>query len=208
MIVRLVLVRNGALSGGMDRQYLGQTADPPLSARGEDDLLARRARGLYPPAQALYTSPLRRCGDTARLLYPMLVPVSLYSLLPPDVGSFEGKSYDQLKDDPSFRKWLETDGETAPPGGESGAEVALRMEGALRKVADDAVSRRFDTAAVVTHGRCVASMLRSRLGEAYLAPETRGSGDYQTVPGGGWLVDMDGETLEFRRVHPLQPAKK
>lgn len=203
MMVRLILIRHGALPGGMDRQYLGQTADPPLSARGRDDLLARRARGIYPSAQALYTSPLSRCGDTARLLYPMLVPVSLYSLLPPDLGSFEGKSYDQLKGDPSFRKWLETDGETAPPGGESGAEAALRLEGALRKIAEDASARRFDSAAVVTHGRCLSVMLRSRLGEARLAPETKSSGDYQTVPGGGWLADMDGDTLAFRRVRPL-----
>lgn len=65
---------------------------------------------------------MKRCVETARLLYPMMVPVVLPSLTELDFGSFDGKNYEQLKDDPAYRRWIATGGMTAPTGGESGAE--------------------------------------------------------------------------------------
>ena len=200
MKIELILIRHGATIGNAERRYIGQRSNQPLSERGAKELLERKTRGLYPSVEALYVSPLARCVETARLIYPMLVPSFLPSLAEMDFGSFEGKNYEQLKDDPAYRQWIDTAGETAPPGGESGQEFAQRLLGAVRQIAGDARARAFHSAAVVTHGGCIMTMI------AKLHPLAE-SGvdryDYQAVNGGGYRVSLDTETLRFDKISPL-----
>ncbi len=203
MKLELILIRHGATAGNAERRYTGQTLNQPLSERGKRELADRKARGRYPQTDTLYVSPLGRCVETARLLYPMLVPVSLPSLAELDFGSFEGKTYEQLKDDPSYRKWIETAGMTAPPGGESGAEFAQRLLGAMRQIADDAAKRNIRSAAVITHGGCIMTLL-SKL---HPLAESGAGGvdmyDFQAPNGGGYRVEMDTETLRFDQIRAL-----
>lgn len=203
MKLELILIRHGATAGNAERRYTGQTLNQPLSERGKKELSDRKARGLYPRADALYASPLGRCMETARLLYPMLVPVSLPSLAELDFGSFEGKTYEQLKDNPAYRKWIDTAGKTAPPGGESGAEFSQRLLGAMRQIADDAVNRNLRCAAVVTHGGCIMTLLST----LHPLAESRAGGmdmyDFQAPNGGGYRMEMDTETLRLDQIRSL-----
>lgn len=77
MKITLYFIRHGLTQGNQERKYIGQRENPPLSDTGRAELAEKKARSFYPPAQALYTSPLLRCMETAQLLYPMLVPVAL-----------------------------------------------------------------------------------------------------------------------------------
>lgn len=127
MQLSLIFIRHGLTAGNEQRRYVGQGDDQPLSEKGREQLRAWQAGRRYPPADALYVSPLLRCRETAQILYPMLAPVILPSLIELDMGAFEGKTYDQLKDDPAYRRWIDTRGMSAPPGGESGEEFAARL---------------------------------------------------------------------------------
>ena len=49
-----------------------------------------------------------------------------------DFGSYEGKTLEQLKDDPEFCRWLANSHTQKPPEGESGEE--MRLEGGGRGV--------------------------------------------------------------------------
>ncbi|HIW74277.1 MAG TPA: histidine phosphatase family protein [Firmicutes bacterium] len=201
MKIEVILLCHGASPGGTDRRYAGQTANQPLSERGKRELLSRKAHGAYPPAEALYVSPLSRCTETARLLYPMLVPVILPSLAELDVGSFEGKTYEQLKDDPSYQRWRETGGRAAPPGGESGEAFAQRLLGAMRQIAADSRSGAFHSAAVITHSSCIRT-LAARL----CPPAESGADGYGGRPvssGGGYRVKMDADSLRFDNIFSL-----
>ena len=119
--MELILIRHGITQGNLERRYLGQRNDQSLAREGIRQLEDYAARKRYPRADALYSSPMKRCVETARMLYPMMVPVVLPSLTELDFGSFDGKNYEQLKDDPAYRRWIATGGMTAPTGGESGA---------------------------------------------------------------------------------------
>ena len=200
MKIDLFLIRHGATTGNAERRYTGQTMNQPLSERGKKELLDRRARSAYPSAEALYISPLSRCAETAQILYPMLVQVVLPSLAELDFGSFEGKTYEQLKDDPAYQKWIDTAGAAAPPGGESGEEFALRLTGAMRQIANDSRKRAFRSAAVVTHGGCIMTLL-SRLHP--LAESGVDMYDFQAANGGGYRVQMDVDSLRFDNIRPL-----
>lgn len=188
-MVTLYLIRHGLTQGNLEGRYIGQSENPPLSVRGRQELEKRKAHHPYPRAERLYTSPLLRCTETAQLLYPMLVPVPLSSLAEQDFGLFEGKTYEQLKDDPTYRRWVDSAGLLPPPGGESGQEFALRLKGALSQIAGDCRSSGSKTAAVVTHGGCIMTIL-SRL-NVEQDPSPASFYGYQAPNGGGYAVALD-----------------
>ena len=198
--MELILIRHAATVGSAERRYTGQTDNRPLSEHGKRELTDRKAQGKYPSADALYVSPMSRCIETARILYPMLVPVYLNSLAELDFGSFEGKTYDQLKDDPAYRRWVETSGMAAPPGGESGQEFSQRLHGAIRHIADDSITRGIRRAAVVTHGSCITNIMAQF---TQSSPAGMGMYQFQTDNGGGYRLEMDVKTLAFSHIFAL-----
>ena len=199
MLLDLVFIRHGMTAGNQERRYIGQNDDQPLSEHGRRMLIARQADGLYPRVQAVYTSPLCRCRETARLLFPALVPVILQALIELDFGSFEGKTYDQLKDNPAYRCWIDTAGMTPPPGGEGGQEFAERLKGAMRQIAQDAVCSGVRQAAVVTHGGRLMSLLSS-LGQGL---DEQDFYRFQSANGGGFTARMDTDTLVLTDIRAL-----
>ena len=80
MDLSITFIRHGMTDGNQERRYIGQLDDPVLNPTGIRQLEDARANKRYPKADALYVSPLRRCTETAQLLYPLLVPVVLPSL--------------------------------------------------------------------------------------------------------------------------------
>ena len=65
MTYRIFLIRHGATPGNLEGRYIGRT-DEALSAAGREDIL----RHQYPPVDLVFTSPMRRCRETAALIYP------------------------------------------------------------------------------------------------------------------------------------------
>lgn len=199
MLLDLVFIRHGLTAGNQERRYIGQNDDQPLSEQGRRALLERQADGVYPRVQTVYASPLCRCCETARLLYPALVPIVIQALIELDFGSFEGKTYDQLKDNPAYRRWIDTAGMVPPPGGEGGQEFAERLKGAMQQIAQDAVRSGVRQAAVVTHGGCLMSLLSS-LGQELTEQDFY---RFQAANGGGFTAQMDTDTLVLTHIRAL-----
>lgn len=199
LMVRICLIRHGSTSSNPEQFFIGQTINSPLSERGKNELLSRKTKNLYPAADAVYVSPLLRCVETARLLYPMLVPISLPSLMEMDYGEFEGKKYEQLKNDPAYKRWMESSGQIAPPLGESEPEFTQRLGGAMRQIAGDAVSHSIRSAVVVTHATCIAALIK----RGYPGAAAQDLTEYATAYGAGWTMEMDIETLQFHSVRRI-----
>ncbi len=185
--MELLLIRHSKTAGNLARKYVGRT-DEALCAEGV--ALAKEAAARFPSVQRVYSSPMRRCRETAEILFPGLAPVILDGLRETDFGKFEGKSYDELKDDPDYIRWLDSGGEAPIPGGESRAEAAERTmlafgDALIDLMAGDWVER----AAIVAHGGTIMTVM-SALG----LPE-REFYDWQVQNCGGFLVTLDGERL-------------
>ena len=119
------LIRHGITEGNLLGQYIGIT-DSPLSQQGIEQLLQKKEAGGYPQAQAYYTSPLSRCVDTLKLLYPDVHPTVVEDFRECNFGDWEGKSAKDLEKEPAFSKWVEQGGDMIPPGGESGGQFMHR----------------------------------------------------------------------------------
>ena len=67
-----------------------------------------------------------RCRQTAEILFPGAEYHPVPDLRECDFGAFEGKSYEELKDDPAYRSWIDSGGEGEIPEGESAPAFRLR----------------------------------------------------------------------------------
>ena len=179
-MTRVYLIRHGQTQGNLERRYIGST-DQPLCPQGRAALEGRT----MPPVDRVYVSPLRRCRETAAILYPGLPQELVPDLRECSFGAFELHTYEELKGNAAYQAWLDSGGISAPPGGEGKASQQARTVRAFRELA---ASQPKGTAALVVHGGTIMSLLEA------LEP----SHEYyrwQAPNGGGYLCRWDGHRL-------------
>ena len=146
----IYLIRHGKTEANERRLYCGST-DLPLSEAGREELKALRY-AITP--KRFVTSGMKRTDETLQILFgdvPYAVDTRFREV---DFGSFEMKSYDQLKEDPAYQAWLTGDNEAnVPPGGESGIQMTRRVLEAFREIPDGT--------ALITHGGVIAAIMAS-----------------------------------------------
>ena len=52
----------------------------------------------YPGAPVFYVSPLKRCVETCKIIYPQVTPILVPALSECNFGEWEGKTAEELKD--------------------------------------------------------------------------------------------------------------
>ena len=114
--MKTVFIRHLPTPGNEKRQYIGRT-DEHLSDAAVKAFCNRTHT--YPDVQYVIASPMIRCIETARLIYPDVEIRTEPLLRECDFGLFEGKTYEELKEHPAYVEWLESGGTTAFPDGEA-----------------------------------------------------------------------------------------
>lgn len=181
----IIFIRHGKTADNLERRYIGRT-DEPLCEEGIAELRGRR----YPPADIVIGSPLRRCLQTARIIYPSSEPLIVPNLRECDFGDFEGKNYLELSDNPDYIRWIESNGTLPFPNGESHEAFTRRCVEAFAAAVRE---NTFATAAFVVHGGTMMAIL-----EHYALPK-RAFYDYQVKNGDGFLTSFDGAHLTVKR---------
>ena len=151
-------IRHGSVSSTLAGRYIGVT-DVPLSAEGEAELKKLDASFDYPYAKVVFTSPLKRCVTTARILYPNIEPLVIDHLSEYHFGEWENKTADELKGDPDFARWLAGDSSVKPPRGESNADFTRRICLMFENIVDGLIKTGTTDAVIVTHGGVMTTLL-------------------------------------------------
>ena len=139
-------------------KYIG-TTDAPLSDRGRMDLRKLDYEYKYPGTQVVFTSPLKRCTETAKILYPEQNPLVIDNLSECNFGEWEGKTADELKNDPDFEKWLAGDSSVKPPRGESNADFTRRVCKMFESIVEGLMKTGTTESVIVTHGGVIMTLL-------------------------------------------------
>jgi len=192
--MELILIRHGTTQGNLERRFIG-ILDVDLAPQGE--ALARRVGPTLPAVERVYRSPLKRCRQTAELLWPGVAESVIDELRETDFGPFEGKNHEELKDDPLYQSWLKNPDFSRIPVGESAQAVVERVSAGLKRVAEDAGQRGLSLAGVVSHGGALMGLL-SRYGR----PE-RSYYDWMCPNCGGFRVRLNPDTLELTVLEAL-----
>lgn len=151
-------IRHGDIDDTNKGRYIGST-DVPLSGSGRESLKRYDAEFIYPGTQAVFTSPLKRCVETAQILYPQQKPIVIDQLRECDFGAWEGKTGDELKADPEFKRWLAGEKDSKPPRGESGMEFTSRICTVFEQLVDGLMKTGYNEAVVITHGGVIMTLL-------------------------------------------------
>lgn len=172
----LYLIRHGKTRANLEHRYCG-SSDLPLSEQGIEEL---RGLNYCVGTTRFYTSGMLRTEQTLKILFGDVSHTALPAFREIDFGIFELHTYEELKDDPQYQRWLTGNNEeNVPPQGESGVQMTRRVTQAIPKLLEN------DTV-LVTHGGVIAAIMD------YLFPEA-GKSRYawQPEPGHGYKITGD-----------------
>ena len=99
-MAEIILVRHGKTAGNLEGRYIGSRTDEPLCEDGIHALEEKVRAGTYPPVDLVYASPMIRCKQTAKILWPKFADSHqiqyVQDLQECDFGAFENKNYQEL----------------------------------------------------------------------------------------------------------------
>lgn len=189
--VNLLLVRHGTTRWNREKRYLGHT-DIPLDPGGRDELapLARELAGKA--IRGVYCSDLARCRETLAIISPAHADTAMYDprLREMDFGAWEGHTYEQLQHEPLYRQWIDSPQQVTPPGGESWADFAGRIDGFVGSLLKDVEGACSRPAEAQTGGGAALSRSKGIRNGGAALPRSKGSGIGGSEPTGSQRVEI------------------
>lgn len=158
---KVYIVRHGESLWNLEHRLQGGQ-DPALSETGYGQAarVAEALEGLG--VAAVYSSPLRRASETARIIAGALrVPLHVHAdLREMSLGAWEGMPLRDLlaREETTYLAWLAAPADCSPPGGEPMGAFAERVMAALTEVREKYAQQ---NTVLVTHG-VVARVLVAR----------------------------------------------
>lgn len=169
----IYLIRHGKTEANERHLYCG-SSDLPLSPAGAVEL--KQLRYEIHPLRFI-TSGMKRTEQTLRLLFGEVPHRREPAFRELCFGTFELRSYEELKEDPEYLAWISGDNEAnTPPRGESGIQLKARVLAAFSEVEDHT--------AILTHGGVIAVIMQSLFQE-----EGKSRYQWQPKPGHGYALD-------------------
>ena len=157
-MTKITLLRHGLCDGETEGRYIGHT-DAVLTEEGRAQLLQMKQDLTYPQPDALFVSPLKRCIETAGLLYPGAMPIELAGLREYFFGEFENKTPAELDSHPLFHKWIAGEPDIVPSFAENLEDFQSRLCDTFIKVVDGLLKTKTSHAVIVTHGGVIMALL-------------------------------------------------
>lgn len=161
--MELILMRHGTTQGNKEGRFVGRS---DVDILPEGVALAQTVAEQLPTIDHLYSSPLKRCRQTAQLLWSGMELTIVPQLQEHDFGPFEGKRHEELQEDPMYRHWIGVEKTAEFEGvfmGETIEETTMRGVQGLVQVVTQAKEQGFHRVGVVTHGGIIMALM-SKMG--------------------------------------------
>lgn len=184
--MEIILIRHFKTPGNLQNKYIGRT-DESLAKRPGLEKLVEKLKESCPDVTCVAASPMQRCVQTAALLFPGREPLLLDKLRECDFGMFEGKTYEELKNLPVYRRWIKSQGTLPVPGGESPWGFRARCMEGFREYVQKILGQGDRKAAMVVHGGTIMAVLEG------IDSQKRGFYSWQAHNGGGYRVFLEEE---------------
>lgn len=178
---KLYLIRHGLTQANLEGRYVGVT-DPDLCEEGVAELLSLMQEYEYPNVGRVYSSPLKRCVETARILYPEMTPIVTDGLRECHLGEFENRTAYELAGNAHYHQWIENGQAYTPEGGESSEAFLRRIVGGFDSIIQSMMRDKISDAAVITHGGVLSAFL------AQCGLPRQAIGGWQVEPGQGYTL--------------------
>lgn len=198
-MAELILIRHGKTAGNLLGRYIGSRTDKPLCDEGREELAGKQ----LPEVERLYVSPMKRCVETAEILWPEFDRKEMQKvtdLRECDFGDFENKNYKELSGNGDYQAWIDSNGTLPFPNGESMDAFKSRCLEAFARIVEEVSGAEQEwiasgktgifRAGIVVHGGTIMAIL-----EQYGYPKAAYF-DYQVKNGCGYrLTPVEGTRL-------------
>lgn len=160
--LELVVVRHGLTAWNRQRRYQGQRDIPLLLPEALADLTRLREALAGERFDAVHCSDLTRCRQTLAHVLEVDERATRFDprLRELDFGEYEGHTWETLRERPAYRDWIDSQGERAPPGGESAAAMRARLEAWQSELFAAARREGHRRVLAVTHGGVIRELRR------------------------------------------------
>ena len=196
-MAELILIRHGKTAGNLLGRYIGSRTDEPLCDEGREELAGKQ----MPEVERLYVSPMKRCVETAEILWPGFDRKKMQKvtdLRECDFGDFENKNYKELSGNGDYQAWIDSNGTLPFPNGESMDAFKSRCLEAFARIVEEVSGAEQEwiafgktgifRAGIVVHGGTIMAIL-----EQYGYPKAAYF-DYQVKNGCGYRLTPVEET--------------
>ncbi len=152
--MEIVCIRHGKTAGNLKGAYVGRS-DEPLCEEGRQALQGKKV----PSVELVFSSPMKRCIETAEILYPGMPLQIIEKLRECDFGLFEGHTWQELSGDPQYQAWIDSGGMAPFPEGESHEGFVARCREGFRQVYEACRTQGVTRAALVVHGGTIMAIM-------------------------------------------------
>lgn len=148
--------------GNMQKRYIGTTDEPILSGPEQSkqgDLIELLKKDKFLDPEAIFISPMLRCRQTANIIFHNQDVTVVPDYRECDFGDFENKNFQELKENPKYLAWMESNGRLPFPNGESREEFFNRSNTAFEMMIKTSIKCDYSRIAMVVHGGTIMSIL-------------------------------------------------
>ena len=186
--MEVLLLRHSSTQGNLEGRYVG-SQNHPLAVAGIK--LAHSRKHLMPVPDKLWVSPMLRCRQTGEILFPNTCQYVKDSLRECNFGDFEGKTWDELKDNLIFRAWINGNPNVVFPNGESLGHQLDRCHKAVSEIIQEALEEGIERICILAHGGTLMSIMSE-----FCVPR---HSFYHWLPTncGGFLVSVNEDPMTF-----------
>lgn len=171
--MKIWLIRHFQTQGNLERRYIGRMDEP---------ILQEQMSHIVCHPEKIIASPMLRCKQTAEIIFHREPDLLCEELREMDFGRFEGKNYEELKTDPDYQTWLDSNGSIPFPEGEGRDAFCKRSCQWFERMMKQLIDWQCKEAAFVVHGGTIMAIL-----SAYCESETDFY-DWQVKNGEGYVA--------------------
>lgn len=183
--MEITLIRHGKTDGNVKKLFVGLT-DNELIEEGIQELIKYKEMNIYPKTDILYTSPLKRCISTCKIIYPDIKYNVENGLIEMNFGKFEAMSYEQISSIPEYANFWTYENKMTFPDGDN---IKTFKERCITTF--DNVVKKGKSSVLVCHGGTIMAIL-----ERYGIPKN-GFYSWFTENGLGYVLKFEGRNIKM-----------
>lgn len=166
MMKTIYFIRHGQTKYNIEGRFVGST-DLPLTQEGRQNIYDLwNERSIHVDKEIIYSSPMKRCIETADIIFPHEHIEIIKNLAEMNFGIFEGKTHDELMELESYRNFRNTKGREKIPEGESGIEFGKRVLKGFFEMVSHMEKNGYTSSALVCHGGVIMAVFSMLCGES------------------------------------------
>ena len=181
--MKVTLIRHFKTRGNCEGRYVGGRTDEAILDEQEQI-------PVLPEVEVVYSSPMLRCIQTSKLLFPQKTPIRMEGFRECDFGLFEYKTYKELAEEPKYQAWIDSGGMLPFPEGEDSIEFRHRCYETFKRVINRCMEENHESIAIIVHGGTIMSIMER------FEEEKKTFYDYHVENGHGYVLEITKEQWE------------